>query len=251
MENQEPLSRKIYTCIICQTEERVIVPLNENDFLSEHLKEVHNIDYSEIRRNHSRRKQCNICQRHYRYAHHHFIKFHTKIKHLCLLCHNGDTIMESRRAILEHARERHDTPNITRFYQTESAFNRLIRTFTRDFPRMSKLSLDEAFTATREDIYRLLKRQLALWYRLRFAIILFVQYRKVDDLGQTQDTLVLPLRVKFQEIDMITSSRRLKNMLSDIEEELQLRSDQIEVSGSGWSIDFVCAENIELARIVL
>lgn len=252
MNNLEALSRKVFVCGICPLQRNKIPKQNyfenETDFFENHLPSVHSIELKTRANPSDKRLRCETCFKHYNYPFNHYIKSHTKTRHACTTC---DLAFESRREVLEHARHSHDVPLENRFHETESAFNRTIKTYTRDFPVMAKLTVEESFDATRSNIFYLLKRQLALYYVIRFSLVVFAQFRKEDALGDTLETITIPLRASFKNVYMANTPRQIKNMIRNAEHEIELRCENFENTGSGWLLDFISAHNIELGRLTL
>jgi hypothetical protein len=241
MENlQEALSTFVVSCNICQDTNEYF---SESEFLHTHLLEEHGIDAQSMTEG---RKNCQQCNRNFNYARQHFLKFHCIYRYKCKNC---DRVFSSRRQVLEHARQLHDVPVRSHFHETESAFSRRIKTFTKYFPNRARLTLEETFDDTTRHIIRLLERQLALYYLIRFAIIVFAQYRQEDALGQTIDTVVIPLRAKYKNIYMAHSRRDIRRMIEESASEIEIRNEETHNSGSGWILDFIVSQNLEVGKL--
>ena len=258
MEDLEPMSRVYYSCSLCDDDGDDLYTLADYTL---HVQDRHGEEEEEdeegdggegIQRRRRRRDRiaCVHCSRRFVLAHAlgHYMKYHSRTVHMCLHCPDK---FNSRRAVMDHARDRHSVPPDSSFREIESAFHRRVQTFSRTFPRLFVLTVEQSFQETRAELGELILRQLAVKHYIRFSIVVFVQYRQEDAQGHVEQTVVLPLRVGFRNIYRAHGRRGIFKEMRKMERELSARNETIESSGSNWQLDFVSAVNVEIGKLTL
>ena len=242
MEDLEPMSRVYYSCSLCVDDDELYSLTN----YGYHVRDMH----AEEEEEGGRKLTCVHCSRRFVRTHWlpHYLKYHSRTVHTCLHC---PVSFDTRRAVMDHARDQHSVPPDSSFREIESAFRRRVQTFSRTFPRTFLLTVEQTFEETRAEICELILRQLAVKHFIRFSIVVFVQYRQEDAQGHVEQTAVLPLRVGYRNIYRAHGRKGILREMRKMERELSTRNETIENSGSNWQLDFVTAVNLEIGKLTL
>ena len=138
MEDLEPMSRVYYSCSLCDDDDDLYTLAD----YTLHVQDRHGDDDDDddeeeggegIQRRRRRRRRdritCVHCSRRFVLAHTlgHYMKYHSRTVHMCLHCPDK---FNSRRAVMDHARDRHSVPPDSSFREIESAFHRRVQTFS-------------------------------------------------------------------------------------------------------------------------
>lgn len=242
MDGVERVSRKALACAIC--DENVFY-YSRQDFLQHIL--THIGDRQPGRR--GARVVCNYCQRTYRDYAGHFVKFHSRVSHACVYC---DEKFRTRLAVMNHVRDNHGLPRDSDFHEIESAFFRRIQTFSLAFIPRTVLSVEEALDRCEDDIFALLKRQLAVKQLIQYAVVCNGFYRKENELGEVADRIPLVLRAgrkKDNQIYMATTDAQIRLQLRRIQQQLIEANERLEISGSQWILDHINSINVEVGQL--
>lgn len=193
-------------------------------------------------------RRCDHCPRQYRYPGLHYLKFHSRFVHCCRECGQRYT---TRRAVLAHAEQEHALPVQSTFLETESSFSNRLQLFSYSFAPMSVLSIEQAFDSCRQELTDLLLHQLAIKQMVRFSVVVFVQYRREDALGDVEERTILPVRSSFKHLYLADTEDSVRRYLRNVELKILSVHDRITTQGSDWRMDHVAAFNVEVGRLSL
>lgn len=162
----------------------------------------------------------------------------------CGYCHRR---FESAQDVQDHT----ETMHFRHYTVVESAFSRNLETVERVFgPEDDNVdSVDQVFVREEAELMQMIGAYAHQHWSITAFIILMARMVLYDDTGAVVDRFITPIRTRNHQI-LQNDQYRLQGVLQDMRHEANTRVEELELTGSGYSLERIVGVVLSIGRVV-